>query len=154
MLLRTPSFTRPKLLAEWDGQYAVIDRVDETTYEPSMPDHPRRRVKRHINLLKSSMPQQLLFCYSRTGGGWPYSLTKGRRGGHSDHQSASVSNGEWVSARTVEQTQKVTWSKPCQDTEIRLETGDTYPIRRPPYRLDPKKLLMMNDEIKKLLEME
>ena len=58
VFLRTTSLG-PKLLAEWDGLYAVIDRVDETTYELSMPDLPRRRVKHHTNL-RSSTPQQLL----------------------------------------------------------------------------------------------
>ena len=51
VLLRTP----PKgqsLHAEWDGPYSVMRRCDATTYELHMPDHPRRKVKRHINLLR------------------------------------------------------------------------------------------------------
>ena len=51
VLLRTP----PKgqsLHAELDGPYSVMRRCDETTYELHMPDHPRRKVKRHINLLR------------------------------------------------------------------------------------------------------
>ena len=36
VVLRTPPLG-PKLLAEWDGPYAVIDRVDETTFELDMP---------------------------------------------------------------------------------------------------------------------
>ena len=40
----------------------------------------------------------------------------------------------------------------AREAEIRLETGDANPISRPPYRLDPRKLQVMNEEIKKLLE--
>ena len=49
VLLRTSSLG-PKVLAEWNRPYAVNDRVVETTYKLSMPDHPRRRVKGHNNL--------------------------------------------------------------------------------------------------------
>ena len=51
VLLRTPVLG-PKLLEQWDGPYSVITKIDELMYELSMPDHPRRRIKRHINLLK------------------------------------------------------------------------------------------------------
>ena len=51
MLLRTP-IKGPSIEAEWDGPYSVAKKVDKTTYELYMPEHPRRRVKRHINFLK------------------------------------------------------------------------------------------------------
>ena len=37
---------------EWEGPYSVIEKCDETTYKLNMPDHPRRQVKRHVNLLR------------------------------------------------------------------------------------------------------
>ncbi len=51
MLLRLPVLG-PKLLEQWDGPYSIITKIDELMYELSMPDHPWRRIKRHINLLK------------------------------------------------------------------------------------------------------
>ena len=40
----------------------------------------------------------------------------------------------------------------ASEAEIKLETGNAYPISWPPYRLDLRKLQVMNEEIKKLLE--
>ena len=51
VLVRTPLLSL-KMENEWQGAYSVIEKCDETTYKLNMPDHPRRRVKRHINLLR------------------------------------------------------------------------------------------------------
>ena len=51
VLVRTPSLIS-KMENEWEGPYSVIEKCDETTYELNMPDHPRHRVKRHMNLLR------------------------------------------------------------------------------------------------------
>ena len=37
---------------EWQGPYSVLEKCNVTTYKLNMPDHPRRRVKIHINLLR------------------------------------------------------------------------------------------------------
>ena len=63
--------------------------------------------------------------------------TRGRRGRQIDHQPKCF-------AEKREQLEELLarhgWliGKGCaREAEIRLETGDAYPISRPPYRLDP-----------------
>ena len=67
MLVRTPSLT-PKMENEWKGPYSVIEKCDETTYKLNMPDHPRRRVKRHVNLLREfvSPTAGCMFVYTES----------------------------------------------------------------------------------------
>ena len=50
-MLRTPGLG-PKMDPKWEGPYTVENRLNKTTYELLMPDHPRRRMKRHVNLIK------------------------------------------------------------------------------------------------------
>ncbi len=49
VLVRTPRLG-PKLESEWDGPYLV--ELDETTYQLALPEQPRKKLKRHVNLLK------------------------------------------------------------------------------------------------------
>ena len=50
-LVQTPSLIS-KMENEWEGPYSVIEKCDETTYKLNMPDHPRRQMKRRVNLLR------------------------------------------------------------------------------------------------------
>ena len=143
----------PKLLAEWDGPYSVITKIDELTYELSMPDHPRRRIKRHINLLKEfNSPTAACLAISELTGD---DLTEKPEDGGESRLTISRN----VSAEEREQLEELLArhgrliGQGCaREAEIKLEIGDAYPISRPPYRLDPRKLQVMNEEIKKLLE--
>ena len=118
-----------------------------------MPDHPRRRIKRHINLLKEfNSPTAACLAISELTGD---DLTEKPE----DRGEGRLTISRNVSAEEREQLEELLAKNGrligqgcAREAEIRLETGNANPISRPPYRLDPRKLQVMNEEIKKLLK--
>ena len=154
VLMRTPSLTS-KMENEWKGPSSVIEKCDETTYKLNMPDHPRRRVKRHVNLLRKfvSTTAGCMFVYTESELDFGPSIEeKGSRPIVSDR----LTNEE---KKQIDQLMiefgGLMQGQPrlTRAAEISIETGSAYPISWPPYRLDSVKLKAMDDAVRELLEM-
>ena len=120
-----------------------------------MPDHPRRRVKRHVNLLREfvSPTARCMFVYTESKLDFGPSIEeKGSRPIVSDrltNEEKKQIDQLMIEFRGLMQGQPGL----TRAAEISIETGSAYPISWPPYRLDSVKLKAMDDAFRELLEM-
>ena len=135
--------------------YLVEKRLDETTYQLALPEQPRKRLKRHVNLLREFI--------SPTAG---CLLIDGEE---DDLESTGEEEGKGqlvLRQRLTEEEKRsvkelVRWhndlvkSKPGLTTKasISIEIGTAYPISRPPYRLDAKRPALMKEAVREPLEL-
>ena len=137
---------------EWKGPYSVIEKCDETTYKLNMPDHPRRRVKRHVNLLREfvSPTAGCMFVYTESELDFGPSIEeKGSRPIVSDR----LTNEKKQIDQLMIEFGGLMQGQPglTRAAEISIETGSAHPISRPPYRLDSVKSKAMDDAVRELL---
>ena len=136
--------------------YLVEKRLDETTYQLALPEQPRKRLKRHVYLLREFI--------SPTAG---CLLIAGEE---DDLESTGEEEGKGqlvLRQRLTEEEKRsvnelVRWhndlvkTKPglTRKASISIEMGTAYPISRPPYRLDAKRPTLMKEAVLEPLELE
>ena len=144
----------PSIEAEWDGPYSVAKKVNKTTYELYMPEHPRRRVKHHILLKEYHSPA--MGCLTVTeelsdGEAIGDCLLGDEEGAFPNIDSDIINDQERAELQTLLESYKELFrqSPGCaQGQDIRLETGEAYPVSKPRYRMSPTKLAALEAEVK------
>ena len=118
-----------------------------------MPDHPRRKVRRHINLLKE-FNSPVAACL--TSAELMYDITLQRE----EEDEAMPAVHERVSTDenkllldVVRKFDKLVGQGQTDYTHIVIETGDSYPKNQPPYRMDQRKTVILDKEVKTLLHL-
>ena len=147
VLVRTPLLSS-KVENKWQGPYSVLEKCDETAYKLNMPDHPRRRVKRHINLLREFVSPTAGCMMVSTEPDLEFGpSTEGRKEDQPGVSDRLVEQGIKELKDVLDEFLDLMHGKPglTAEAEIRIETGCAYPISRPPYRLDAVKSKAMDD---------
>ena len=138
VMLRTPVLG-PKMVTEWEGPYMIEEKIDDTTYQLNMPDHPRRKVRRHVNLLKEFVSPVAGCVLVSTNG----EVDNFGPQGEEEREgmpliSKEVTEEEKREVQGVVERHLGLIQGPTgltMKTNIKIETGMAYPISRPPYRL-------------------
>ena len=146
LVLRMPPIG-PKLWNEWEGPYYITKVINDTTYDLAMPDHPRKKVRQHINLLKEfNSPVACL-----TSSELMYDITLQRE--EEDEAMPAVhkrisTDKKKLLLDVVRKFDKFVGQGQMDYTHIVIETGDSYPKNQPPCRMDQRKTVILNEEVK------
>ena len=145
MLLGTPPIGC-KLWNELEGPCYITEVISDTTYELAMPDHPRRKVRRHINLLKE-FNSPVAACLTSTE--LMYDITLQRE----EEDEAMPAVHERVSTDekkqlldVVRKFDKLLGQGQTDYTHIVIKTGDSYPKNQPPDRMDQRKRIILDEK--------
>ena len=158
VLLRIPHW-KGGLKVEWEGPYVVNDKISDVTYELQMPGRPRHKGKYHVNLLApytSPIADCLLVTegdhindwYLPDKGDDEEDLPKVERDLPKHHRQALE--------ELLEKYRNILRKKPgrTESAEIKIKTGDAYPVHQPAYRVPYSKMDTLRQEVKDLLESE
>ncbi|KAL2103518.1 hypothetical protein ACEWY4_000386 [Coilia grayii] len=160
VLLLLPSSDN-KLLAKWQGPYAVTRQMGRVTYEVHMPDHRKKHQVYHVNMLKKWTERQeqqpevsaLLIraieeeeeCREQYLPCWGEGATLDLSHLSEDHQrelTAILPEGLFV-----EQPGRT------EMVEHRITLKDQQPVRQPCYRVPESLLAVLKDELDMMLEL-
>ena len=157
VLVRNPVKKIHGFNQELSGLYVVIDALPGNTYKIHMPDRANKYNKLHINLLERYVTPTLESFFTEEVLHNNIDFGPDLMGG----DGSKIADPEIFLERKerkrlrkfIGNFKDVLQSKPgkTKSTCIEIKTGDAYPIHMTAYRVAPRRLLLLEEEIKTLL---
>ena len=138
------------------GPYVVTDALPVNTYQVRMPDRTNKCIKLHMNLLEKYVTPTLESCLTveviQNSFDFGPDLLGGDGSKITDPEIFLERKERKILRMLIKSYKDVLQSKPgkMKSTCIEIKTGDAYPIHMPAYRIEPKKLPLLEEEIKSL----